>query len=125
MPGRRRKANRDEDVTAERPFCSLTEIRRFQRLRRRGSHGIDGNGQMAIRGQMVTTLKRAHRTRVVVIALGLFYAGCSIRQPVQIQTVFDGSEHKPYTEPGENSIKDKAFSGSKVAGSSRVPEAKF
>lgn len=71
--------------------------------------GFDGNGKWRYRGQMVTTLKRAHRTRVVVIALGLFYAGCSIRQPVQIQTVFDRSEHEPYTEPGENSIKGQGF----------------
>ena len=47
--------------------------------------------------------------KVVIVVLGLAYAGCAVRQPVQMQTKFDYSEHKPYTEPGENSIKGQGF----------------
>ena len=41
--------------------------------------------------------------------MALVYAGCVVRQPVEIQTKFDYSEHKPYMETGENGLKGQGF----------------
>src|SRR4030095_16529486 len=57
----------------------------------------------------MTSFKRAHGTKAVVIMLGLLCAGCATRQPVQMQTAFDPLEHNAYMEPGENSIKGQGF----------------
>src|SRR5262245_52041396 len=60
----------------------------------------------------MTRFKRAHRTRAVVIMLGLLGTGCATRQPpqpVQMRTAFDPLEHNAYMEPGENSIKGQGF----------------
>ena len=47
---------------------------------------------------------------VVVLGCSSAYIGCvATQQSVEMQTKFDYSEHRPYLEPGENSIKGQGF----------------
>jgi hypothetical protein len=46
----------------------------------------------------------------------LLLMGCAIRQPVEMQTKFDYAAHKPYTQPGSNSIKGQGFLRQKGGG---------
>ena len=65
---------------------------------------------------MATFRARIVRVVAVVLGLPLAYAGCAIRQPVEMQTKFDYSEHEPYTKPGENGIKGQGFLRQKGGG---------
>ena len=46
---------------------------------------------------------------LIVAGLVVFVNGCAIRQPVQMQTQFDYSEHKPYTQFGNNTVTGQGF----------------
>ena len=43
------------------------------------------------------------------VSLSILFAGCAIRQPVEMQTKFDYAAHKPYTQLGSNTIKGQGF----------------
>ena len=51
-----------------------------------------------------------------ILGIPLIFTACAVRQPVQMQTKFDYSEHKPYMEPGENGIKGQGFLRQKGGG---------
>jgi hypothetical protein len=57
------------------------------------------------------TIVKARIVTVVAVLIGLplVYAGCVAQNPVEMQTNFDESEHKPYTQLGGNGIIGQAF----------------
>jgi len=56
---------------------------------------------------MTKIIYQPFRLRPALSAL-LLIVGC-VRQPVQMQTKFDYSEHKPYADRGENTVKVQDF----------------
>ena len=52
------------------------------------------------------TIFKAKIVRVITVVLGLalVYDGCAVRKPVEVETTFDESEHKPYMQLGGNGI---------------------
>ena len=53
----------------------------------------------------------ARTARVVALCVSFLHAGCAVQRPVvpMQPTKLDYDELKPYTEPGENSIKGQGF----------------
>lgn len=49
------------------------------------------------------------RRGVLLLAAGVVFIGCAIREPVEMKTKFDYAQHKPYTLPGNNGIKGQGF----------------
>jgi hypothetical protein len=49
------------------------------------------------------------RRGMLLLAAGAVFTGCATHQSMEMKTKFDYEQHKPYTQPGNNSIKGQGF----------------